>query len=792
MQALWSRAGQVRLCGCKGCLPAASGMIRQSTTRVPRRKPTFGEFFTAFYTSIMGTAAMYDARRKDARRKELDRQLAEVRSDLERLLEPIPASDLESEPAPPSDIFDRSDGMWYDYKKQRGFSQYLDGLGDTSTWLRNGPRSAELERWLRTSGLPELEPSATAASAPDYEQLQQRLQQEEENPNIAHRVPKTRKQLIAAQNAVRSLVVELLRAADLGNLTRHGRLDRSAETASETELRTMLKQKSYPLFETLGHDMVKGTIELNRSLRAILASSQAALRRDATHDIRDSVTKVCYNLLVSPHPPTIHTISILILGFDQMGKHAISNAAVRHFLYASRTAPTEQAMVCMLNHYKEQGNLVRFHKLVDRFTGRDPRGIHRDQPDHHAERPIHSRTRLANSDADKMQALWSRAGQVRLCGCKGCLPAASGMIRQSTTRVPRRKPTFGEFFTAFYTSIMGTAAMYDARRKDARRKELDRQLAEVRSDLERLLEPIPASDLESEPAPPSDIFDRSDGMWYDYKKQRGFSQYLDGLGDTSTWLRNGPRSAELERWLRTSGLPELEPSATAASAPDYEQLQQRLQQEEENPNIAHRVPKTRKQLIAAQNAVRSLVVELLRAADLGNLTRHGRLDRSAETASETELRTMLKQKSYPLFETLGHDMVKGTIELNRSLRAILASSQAALRRDATHDIRDSVTKVCYNLLVSPHPPTIHTISILILGFDQMGKHAISNAAVRHFLYASRTAPTEQAMVCMLNHYKEQGNLVRFHKLVDRFTGRDPRGIHCCRHLTNAHMRWTRM
>ncbi|KAF3359485.1 hypothetical protein VD0004_g7382 [Verticillium dahliae] len=376
MQALWSRAGQVRLCGCKGCLPAASGMIRQSTTRVPRRKPTFGEFFTAFYTSIMGTAAMYDARRKDARRKELDRQLAEVRSDLERLLEPIPASDLESEPAPPSDIFDRSDGMWYDYKKQRGFSQYLDGLGDTSTWLRNGPRSAELERWLRTSGLPELEPSATAASAPDYEQLQQRLQQEEENPNIAHRVPKTRKQLIAAQNAVRSLVVELLRAADLGNLTRHGRLDRSAETASETELRTMLKQKSYPLFETLGHDMVKGTIELNRSLRAILASSQAALRRDATHDIRDSVTKVCYNLLVSPHPPTIHTISILILGFDQMGKHAISNAAVRHFLYASRTAPTEQAMVCMLNHYKEQGNLVRFHKLVDRFTGRDPRGIH--------------------------------------------------------------------------------------------------------------------------------------------------------------------------------------------------------------------------------------------------------------------------------------------------------------------------------------------------------------------------------------------------------------------------------
>ncbi|KAM0284512.1 hypothetical protein ACHAQH_001878 [Verticillium albo-atrum] len=324
----------------------------------------------------MGTAAMYDAQRKDVRRKELDRQLAEVRSDLERFLEPIPTSDLESETAPPSDIFDRTNGVWFDYKKQRGFSQYLDGLGDTSTWIRNGPRSVELERWLRTSGLPELEPSVTPRSVSDYEQLQHRLQQEEENPDVVHRVPKTRKQLVAAQNAVRSLVVELLRAADLGDLTRHGRLDRPAETPSQTEIRTMLKQKSYPLFETSGHDMVKGAIDLNRSLRVVLATSQAALRRDATHDIRDSVTKVCYNLLVSPHPPTIHTISTLILGFDQMGKHAISNAAVRHFLYASRTAPTEQSMVCMLNHYKEQGDLDRFYKLINRFTGYDSRGIH--------------------------------------------------------------------------------------------------------------------------------------------------------------------------------------------------------------------------------------------------------------------------------------------------------------------------------------------------------------------------------------------------------------------------------
>ncbi|KAM0322993.1 hypothetical protein ACHAQA_009092 [Verticillium albo-atrum] len=324
----------------------------------------------------MGTAAMLDAKRKDTRRKDLDRQLAEVRSDLERLLEPIPQSDLEPEPVPPSNIFDRTDGMRYDYKRQRAFSHYLDGLGDATTWLKNSPRSAELDNWLRTSGLPDVEPAFTSRPISDYEQLQDRLLQEEANPDIFHRVPKTRKQLVAAQNAVRSLVVEMLRAADLGDLTKHVRLDRSKETTSQTELRKMLRRKAYPAFETSGHDMVDGATELNRSLRSILASSQAALRRDATYDIKDSVTKVCYNLLVSPHPPTIHTISTLILGFDQMGKHDISNAAVRHFLYASRIAPTEQSMVCILNHYKEQGNLVRFHKLLDRFTCRDPRGIH--------------------------------------------------------------------------------------------------------------------------------------------------------------------------------------------------------------------------------------------------------------------------------------------------------------------------------------------------------------------------------------------------------------------------------
>lgn len=87
-----------------------------------------------------------------------------------------------------------------------------------------------------------------------------------------------------------------------------------------------------------------------------------------------------------------------------------------------------------------------------------------------------------------MQTLWSRAAQPKCtCRCSSCLSfAASALSRRTTTATGRRRPKFGDAFTVFYSSILATAAIVDAKRKDERRKELDVAITEVKKELKDL------------------------------------------------------------------------------------------------------------------------------------------------------------------------------------------------------------------------------------------------------------------------------------------------------------------
>ncbi|ROT43471.1 hypothetical protein SODALDRAFT_348191 [Sodiomyces alkalinus F11] len=391
---------------------------------------------------------------------------------------------------------------------------------------------------------------------------------------------------------------------------------------------------------------------------------------------------------------------------------------------------------------------------------------------------------LVIPDAGTMQALWSRGGQARICSCRGCLQATSGMIRHSATRATRRKPTFGEVFTVFYTSIMGTAAMLDAKHKDDRRKELARQLEEAKADLNMVME---LAERYSDPAaatvPAGDIQNRCKGAWRAARvRQTGIAEFLDSLGDASTWSRMPVRSDDLQKLLRASGLPQLQRSIQEGKKTDYDALQRRLDQEESSPHIAHRAPRSTRQLSAQENSTRSLVVQLLKAAGLSELEIYKEClvdyysAQAPREAGSSKERRVWQYPSYVGARGHPEDLMARSVELNRSLRIILDNSRAAMQRDSSWEPKESVAKMCHNLLVSPHPPTIHTLTTLILGFDRMGQHGLANAAVRHFLYFSKLEPTQQALVCLLNHYKEQGDLVRFYGIIQRCTGRDARGI----------------
>lgn len=354
-------------------------MIRHSATRATRRKPTFGEVFTAFYTSIMGTAAVLDAKAKDTRRKELVRQLEEARADLKMVMEAAERDTELTNRGPPGNIHNRYKGAWRDHPRHTGIAEFLDALGDPVIWVKTPSHPTALDELWRCTGAPRSGSITGPGYSTDYEALHARLEKEESDFAIAHRSPRNLRQLSVQEERTRSLVIQLLKAAGYSSEEVYKNCLADYYDLQPTAKGVRKKRVwQYPLYEGArgdSDDLTGRNLKLNRNLRAIMDHSRAAMRENATWDPKENIVKMCHNILVSPHPPTIHTLTTLILGFDRLGQHELANAAVRHFLYFTRLEPTQQSLVSLLNHYKEQGNLTRFYGIIQRCTGYDPRGI---------------------------------------------------------------------------------------------------------------------------------------------------------------------------------------------------------------------------------------------------------------------------------------------------------------------------------------------------------------------------------------------------------------------------------
>ncbi|GKT87191.1 pentatricopeptide repeat domain-containing protein [Colletotrichum tofieldiae] len=376
MQALWSRAGQAHHCGCKACFNTAGGMMRQSATRATRRKPTFSEMFTACYTSIMGTAAVLDAKRKDERRKDLDRQLEEAKAEFAKVMENAPADTRETAPA--GSIANRYKGALRDHKKQQSeIADFFDSLGRTQTWPKAPSRSPEVEMIWAEYGLEPTRRSMSALLGTDYPSLDRLLFEDEALPNIQHRAPKTIRQMKAAENNMQQLVSSLLHGKAVIGSGDTKKIRRDLDKAKHGDCDTQhlqrelaeLRQSDYPHYEREVDSgaLKKCSADLNRSLRSIFEVAQPS-------NLRATIMKVCHNLLVSSQPPTIHTYNTLIKGFDAAGLHPLASDVVKS-LFQSKLEPTQGTLVCLLNHFKETNDSGKFNNIIERMTGRDCRGI---------------------------------------------------------------------------------------------------------------------------------------------------------------------------------------------------------------------------------------------------------------------------------------------------------------------------------------------------------------------------------------------------------------------------------
>lgn len=355
MQSLWARAGQAHRCGCRACSTAVGAVGRRATGAAGRRKATFAEIFTACYSSVFATAAIVDAVRKDDRRKELDRQLEEARRELSELQERgASPSSSKSEANPTNLSIQQMDTLWKSLKtiyRNRPFMKEIDKPATiTASELVDGLK----HEYYNVAG----QPSLNALRKTDYEQLERAILAEEGDSQISFRESQNQAQLLRESLSIEHLVRQLLNRAEL--------FDEGATASPSFDEARGLAAKGYPKFSFRSIDQdkaAKNTSALNSQIRSLVDTKDLSLK--------EKIGRVCYNLLISAHPPDMHTYNTLIVAFDKSGQHAFSDALVYSFFHGRLLKPTPSTFTAILNHYKATNNHGQFLRALACLTGLD-------------------------------------------------------------------------------------------------------------------------------------------------------------------------------------------------------------------------------------------------------------------------------------------------------------------------------------------------------------------------------------------------------------------------------------
>ena len=357
MQSLWSRAGQgASRCGCRACSTAVNTVGRRAAAGARRRKPTFAEVFTACYSSMFATAAIVDAVHKEDRRRDLDRQLDEARRELNDLQQNTDSAFSGQETMPKDLSVRQMDALW------RGLK----------TIYRNRPYMKEIHRPATISASDLVESlkqecfhaptvdSLRSRRRTNYELLERAIQAEEVDGSIRLRGARSQLQLSKESASVERLVQHLLRGAEIKDKT-------SQRSPSFDEARG-LSDTGFPNFTFPSIDPERAaanTVSLNQRLRALVADEKLGLK--------EKIGRVCYNLLISSHPPDIHTYNTLIVAFDKSGLHSFARPLVDSFFHKRLLQPTPSTFAAIIDHYKVVGDHGKFLRALACMTGLDGR-----------------------------------------------------------------------------------------------------------------------------------------------------------------------------------------------------------------------------------------------------------------------------------------------------------------------------------------------------------------------------------------------------------------------------------
>lgn len=351
MQSLWNRASQAHRCGCRACSTAVNALGKRATTAAGRRKATFAEVFTACYSSVFASAAIIDAVRKDERRKDLDQQLDEARQELADLKEH--GKSLRSRSTTEADGLSakQMDILWKAMKQVYNERPYLKDIRLATAASPARPIDSIRRNYYNSPTETELRKGRKI----DWAALEQAILDE----SNMYAAPGTRTETQLRHETTRflSMIEQLLKRAN--------RMERTKKwSPGHQEAWKLLKTNpSNFTFRSINPESAKeATQALNESLRDILASPLPP---------KEKIGRICYNMMVSPHVPDVHTYNTLIAGFDKRGYFELSDAVIYSFFHGRYIRPTESTFIAILNHNKALDQPAPFLLNIARITGLD-------------------------------------------------------------------------------------------------------------------------------------------------------------------------------------------------------------------------------------------------------------------------------------------------------------------------------------------------------------------------------------------------------------------------------------
>ena len=387
MQTLWSRAVQTKCtCRCPSCLPTPTTASRRATTTAAKRRLRYGDAFTFFYSSILATAAVTDARRKDEKTEQWDKAIVQAKEELraieteqERRLQalstPIKLDRLENwkDTGTWENIFD-----WAAHQNQSRLALGYGKLEGIQARVLNGLSPATLRELCMNGKIME---AREGRREPDVKEdvvsdrplsTKKRKTMELSTAKMVFRLllqssrstttesvtlnPSERLMWQALMRNVKQLRSKLTEME--GRLSQLRRLDANSETLQD------LESPQFPRYSDCAPRATDGSPSLNTTLETLLAPN----RREIT-DINAMVTKICYNLLVSTTPPNVHTYNILITRlchFNQLEMASIVLDSMRE----CHIRPNEVTVAATLRYYTLANDRRGFRSYVNRMQGK--------------------------------------------------------------------------------------------------------------------------------------------------------------------------------------------------------------------------------------------------------------------------------------------------------------------------------------------------------------------------------------------------------------------------------------